>query len=231
MAPLFLLFSLPAPLSAPVIVVAALSSLVGGIGGINQTNLRALLAYSSIGHVGWLALLTQVSALTTALYFFIYICISVPLFLLLWLINRSGIAQTASISSWPQQYSTGVALLFLSLGGIPPLTGFLAKWLAIQTLHQLRLIITGALIGGALLSLYYYLIFFFRASARTFNSRQILIRTPTTSVTFPLLIAPATLGLAFLPLIYALTLLNKPQRHRHTLLSFRDLIRPRRHLP
>lgn len=35
-------------------LIAGTSSLVGGIGGINQTQIRAILAYSSVGHLGWI---------------------------------------------------------------------------------------------------------------------------------------------------------------------------------
>lgn len=62
-------------------VVSAASSIVGGVGGVNQTQVRRLLAYSSISHLGWMVFGLIHSYEVIKLYFGIYILISLCVFL------------------------------------------------------------------------------------------------------------------------------------------------------
>jgi len=60
-----------------------LSGLIGGFGGLNQVRLRKLLAFSSIGHLGWLTGSLLVSDLIWRVYFLIYSFLSFFLVILL----------------------------------------------------------------------------------------------------------------------------------------------------
>lgn len=197
-APLFLCFSLLTFNIAPILCLGALSSIVGGVGGINQTNLRALLAYSSIGHVGWLVIMSQISALTLVIYFSVYILVSAPLFFILLNLSGTQVNQVSSIQSWPLNYIVVFALLLLSLGGIPPLTGFIAKWFAIQSLVLVSGFTTSLLIAGSLISLYYYLVLFFSLVTRAFNAGHFInlkANAPNLWVPYTLVLPLAGLGL------------------------------------
>lgn len=189
--------------------MAIISALIGGLIGINQTRLRALLAYSSIGHVGWLLALSSSSTIITLIYFSVYISILIPLFLSFHLQSLSIPTQITSFSSLTKPHSLTMGILLLSLGGIPPLTGFFAKWAAIQHLINVNIFLVGILVLGALINLYYYLIMMF--SFTTIGARNKLAPqyNPNFSTNLILLTTPALVGTGVLSVLYALTLLNK----------------------
>nr|YP_009192170.1 NADH dehydrogenase subunit 2 [Magelona mirabilis]ALO81685.1 NADH dehydrogenase subunit 2 [Magelona mirabilis] len=201
-SPLFLLLTISSSLFKPLASISALSAIVGGLMGMNQTNLRPLLAYSSIGHMGWLILLTQASMGMLIIYFLVYISISAPLFLIFHLIFKERLSQNSPLQNWPKNQLILTGILILSLGGIPPLTGFMAKWLAIQYATPLAPLATTLLVIGSLLSLYYYLMLFFSiiispAKELNQNSSWSSLLSPLTT----LLMLPATIGIVLIPLL------------------------------
>lgn len=135
-----------------------LSTLVGGWGGLNQTQLRKILAYSSIAHMGWIIIILQFAPQLTLLALGTYIFITATAFLS-FKISLATKINTLS-SAWaktPTLIATS-ALALLSLGGLPPLTGFIPKWLILQELTKQELPLTATVIAlAALLSLYFYL--------------------------------------------------------------------------
>nr|AIE43262.1 NADH dehydrogenase subunit 2 [Aphyosemion bitaeniatum] len=134
------------------------SILIGGWGGLNQTQLRKLLAYSSIAHLGWMVLILQFSPSLTLLTLLIYIVMTFSTFAA-FMINKSTNISTLS-TSWVKTpvLSAITPLLLLSLGGLPPLTGFLPKWMILQELTKQHLPLVATLAAlSALLSLYFYL--------------------------------------------------------------------------
>ena len=142
-------------------LMAASSRLIGGIGGINQTQVRALLAYSSIGHLGWIvfAILQRSWAIKT--YFIIYVLISFCVFISLWYRNFSFIKNSKSLVRL-RYLSLPVLIILLSLAGLPPLLGFIPKWRVIVASISIRIwIFVFILMAGSLISLFYYLSLFF----------------------------------------------------------------------
>nr|QUL61409.1 NADH dehydrogenase subunit 2 [Chicoreus asianus] len=142
-------------------VVSAGSSLVGGLGGMNQTQIRALLAYSSIGHLGWMVFALLHSEWSMKFYLLVYIVISLCMFFSLW---KSDLSTMKDIDSLKMNKvnQMNIMLLLLSLGGLPPLLGFVSKWSVIlvgTSNPWLPLLLV--LIVGSLMSLFYYLTLFF----------------------------------------------------------------------
>nr|BCM23400.1 NADH dehydrogenase subunit 2 [Leiodon cutcutia] len=134
------------------------STLVGGWGGLNQTQLRKILAYSSIAHLGWMILILQFLPSLTLLTLTLYLLLTSTSFLIFTLNKTTTI--NALTTSWPKApiLTTATPLVLLSLGGLPPLTGFMPKWLILQELTKQNLALTATLMAlGALLSLYFYL--------------------------------------------------------------------------
>nr|AEB39340.1 NADH dehydrogenase subunit 2 [Ameerega hahneli] len=135
-----------------------LSTLIGGWGGINQTQTRKILAFSSIAHLGWMISILKISPELTLLNFILYIVMTSTLFLILIFMGSKNIMQLSS--SWPKSPTlvTISLLSLLSLSGLPPLTGFLPKWLIAQELIKQDLALFALLILlSTLLSLYFYL--------------------------------------------------------------------------
>nr|BAE72278.1 NADH dehydrogenase subunit 2 [Oryzias latipes] len=158
LAPFALLIQVFPDTPALITSLGLLSMLVGGWGGLNHTQLRKILAYSSIAHLGWMMIVMQFSTPLTALALLMYIVMTSSAFLTFNLLKSTDMNSLAM--SWAKTPSiTALApLMLLSLGGLPPLSGFLPKWLIIQELtkQELGLVATLAALS-ALLSLFFYL--------------------------------------------------------------------------
>nr|ADU77477.1 NADH dehydrogenase subunit 2 [Babylonia lutosa] len=166
LAPLFLVLSL-LELNQSYLVglvlclVSAGSSLIGGLGGMNQTQVRALLAYSSIGHLGWMVFAAMQGEWVMKTYLGIYMLISLSMFLSLWY-SDSGLMKHINNLKSNSPLQLSIMLLLLSLGGLPPLLGFVSKWLVIMSVSTSPwLSFIFLLILGSLMSLFYYLSLFF----------------------------------------------------------------------
>nr|AEB26565.1 NADH dehydrogenase subunit 2 [Nannoperca obscura] len=210
LAPFALLLQIQPTNSTILIMLGLMSTLVGGWGGLNQTQLRKILAYSSIAHLGWMILVLQFSPSLTFLTLLIYLIMTFSTFLVFKLNKATTI--NALATSWTKAPAmTALApLILLSLGGLPPLTGFLPKWLILQELTKQDLAPTATLAAlSALLSLFFYLRLSY-AITLTLSPNNLTgvtpWRLPSTQPTMPLAISTlATLTL--LPLAPAMTAL------------------------
>ena len=120
-----------------VVALAALSMVVGAIGALRQTNIKRLMAYSSIAHMGY-ALVGLSSALAVGVssvmvYMVIYVISSVGVFALILSLRRDGrpaerISDLAGFSTSHPMYAMALLVLMFSMAGIPPLGGFFGKW-------------------------------------------------------------------------------------------------------
>nr|YP_010045231.1 NADH dehydrogenase subunit 2 [Esox niger]QPF96592.1 NADH dehydrogenase subunit 2 [Esox americanus vermiculatus]QPF96683.1 NADH dehydrogenase subunit 2 [Esox niger]QPF96787.1 NADH dehydrogenase subunit 2 [Esox americanus americanus]BAN81584.1 NADH dehydrogenase subunit 2 [Esox niger] len=159
LAPFILLLQV-APTLEPslLVIIGVLSTLMGGWGGLNQTQLRKILAYSSIAHLGWMVIIIQFSPPLALLTLLIYIVMTSSAFLTFKFISSTTI--NALATSWtksPMIISLST-LILLSLAGLPPLTGFMPKWLILQELLKQDLPLLAFFAAmTALLSLYFYL--------------------------------------------------------------------------
>jgi NADH-quinone oxidoreductase subunit N len=147
-------------------VVAVASLTIGNFAAITQTNVKRLLAYSSIAHVGYI-LLGIVAGNETgmkgvAFYLFAYTFMNTGAFAVVILLRRKGlIGDTLEDMNGLFHRNTGAAVLMLifllSLAGIPPTAGFVGKffilWALIETRHYLLAILGAVYIVPAL---YYY---------------------------------------------------------------------------
>nr|QOJ45065.1 NADH dehydrogenase subunit 2 [Allobates caeruleodactylus] len=135
-----------------------LSILIGGWGGVNQNQIRKILAFSSIAHLGWMIAILKISPPLSILNFSLYIIMSSTLFYMFILVNSMNISQLAT--AWTKAPTlTALSLLsLLSLSGLPPLTGFIPKWLIAQEMIKQDLIlISFFMLMLTLLSLFFYL--------------------------------------------------------------------------
>nr|YP_002970942.1 NADH dehydrogenase subunit 2 [Chalarodon madagascariensis]BAH70448.1 NADH dehydrogenase subunit 2 [Chalarodon madagascariensis] len=140
------------------LLMAATSTFIGGWGGLNQTQLRKLMAYSSIAHLGWMAAITPIMSNILILNLMIYLLMTTSMFTTLILSKSKTIQDTATSWTYSPMLTTITMLTLLSLGGLPPLTGFLPKWLIMEELTLQNLIpITVMLAMASLLSLFFYL--------------------------------------------------------------------------
>nr|BCD55896.1 NADH dehydrogenase subunit 2 [Larvivora komadori namiyei] len=140
------------------VVMAILSAALGGWMGLNQTQIRKILAFSSISHLGWMAIIIIYSPKLALLNFYLYILMTTAVFLILNSINTLKLSTLMTTWTKTPALSAALMLTLLSLAGLPPLTGFLPKWLIIQELTKQEMAPAATIIALlSLLSLFFYL--------------------------------------------------------------------------
>nr|AEI99512.1 NADH dehydrogenase subunit 2 [Picoides villosus]AEI99513.1 NADH dehydrogenase subunit 2 [Picoides villosus]AEI99514.1 NADH dehydrogenase subunit 2 [Picoides villosus]AEI99515.1 NADH dehydrogenase subunit 2 [Picoides villosus] len=139
-------------------LMAIASTALGGWTGLNQTQLRKILAFSSISHLGWMTAIIIYIPKLTLLTFLLYTLLTSTIFLSL---NTSYTTKLSTLmTSWTKtpMLNATLMLTLLSLAGLPPFIGFLPKWLIIQELTKQEMTPTAlALALLSLLSLFFYL--------------------------------------------------------------------------
>jgi len=141
-----------------VTVAAIISAVVGAIGGLNQTLLRKLLAYSSINHIAWIMAALLIRERTWLLYFLVYSLISVSVVILLFYTQTYHFNHLINHTASKPATKAAIFISLLSLGGLPPFTGFIPKWIVIQQLcSSQNFLLLVILLGSSLFTLFYYL--------------------------------------------------------------------------
>ncbi|NNC72203.1 MAG: NADH-quinone oxidoreductase subunit N, partial [Sphingomonadaceae bacterium] len=151
-----------------VIFVAIASIALGAVAAIGQTNIKRLLAYSSINNIGFaligLAAGTEAGVAATLSYMAIYVVMTLGSFLcVLQMRDAEGrpvedIASLAGLSKSQPGLAAAFAVFMFSLAGIPPLLGFWAKFLVFDAAVQSGLIMLAAFgIALSVIGAFYYL--------------------------------------------------------------------------
>jgi NADH-quinone oxidoreductase subunit N len=152
-----------------IVIFAALASIfLGAVAAFGQTNIKRLLAYSSINNVGFalvgLAAGTPQGASSVLFYMAVYVVMTLGAFLcVLWMRDKDGnpvenIAALSGLSQTRPGYAAAIAIFMFSLAGIPPLFGFWPKLLVFQAAVNSGLIaLAVAAIVGTVVGAYYYL--------------------------------------------------------------------------
>ena len=119
-----------------VIFISLASMILGALAAISQTNIKRLMAYSSIGHVGYalvgLAAGTEEGVRGVAVYLAIYIFMNVGTFACILCMRQKdrmveGIEDLKGLSKTDPMMALALAVFMFSMAGIPPLAGFFGK--------------------------------------------------------------------------------------------------------
>nr|YP_007625602.1 NADH dehydrogenase subunit 2 [Notochelys platynota]ADY25039.1 NADH dehydrogenase subunit 2 [Notochelys platynota] len=159
LAPLSLLVMTAQSMNTFLMVMLGLTSIiVGGWGGLNQTQLQKIMAFSSIAHLGWMITILTLSPKLTMLTFYTYITMTSTTFLMIKLLETNKVSMM--MMSWTKlpMLNVTMMLILMSLAGLPPLTGFMPKWLIIQELSKQHMcFIATTMTIMSMLSLFFYL--------------------------------------------------------------------------
>nr|AXK16140.1 NADH dehydrogenase subunit 2 [Cyrtodactylus sanpelensis] len=205
-APLTLLFMTHHTLNHTILLAMGLTSaLVGGWAGLNQTQIRTIMAFSSIAHMGWLMTAMALNPSLTTLTMITYMITTTATFMPLATTTKTI---TDLGTTWPLSPPTLAATMItlMSLGGLPPLTGFMPKWLILKELSSTGLItLATTILMASLPSLFFYIRLAYLAMLTTpptttntehkwrFKPNQPTYMTPTITATALLLPLTATL--------------------------------------
>ena len=150
-----------------VVVVSVLSMVLGALAAISQTNIKRLMAYSSIGHVGYalvgLAAGTEEGIKGVIIYLTIYLAMNVGTFGCILSMRVQGrmveqISDLGGLAKTNPRMAAALLLFMFSLAGIPPLAGFFGKWFVFAAAINAGLV-TLAVIGvlASVVGAFYYL--------------------------------------------------------------------------
>jgi NADH-quinone oxidoreductase subunit N len=150
-----------------IVVLALASMIVGALGAIGQTNIKRLMAYSSIGNVGFalvgLAAGSQEGIQSVLVYLALYLAMTLGAFACIMALQRDGkpveeISELSGLAANHGKLALVLALLMFSLAGIPPLAGFFGKlyvFLAAVKANLMWLAIAGVV--ASVISAFYYI--------------------------------------------------------------------------
>jgi NADH-quinone oxidoreductase subunit N len=149
------------------IIMAVLSIAIGNITAIAQTNLKRMLAYSTISHIGFLLFGIMSGTLNgfiaSMLYVSVYVLTTLGSFGMILLLSRKGfesenLDDLKGLSTRSPWYAFLMLLLMFSLAGVPPTIGFYAKFAVLQAALQaglVKLVVFAVLM--AVIGAFYYL--------------------------------------------------------------------------
>ena len=166
-----------------IIFISIASMILGAVAAIGQKNIKRLLAYSSIGHVGYAlagVATGKISGYESAIvYISIYVIMNIGIFSCLYLLKKDGvykenISDLSGVSKKNPLLAIAFLIILFSLAGIPPLGGFFAKFYVFTAVLEQKMY-TLAIIGllTTVISAFYYLkiikTIYFDDSAFTFD--------------------------------------------------------------
>nr|AAZ15997.1 NADH dehydrogenase subunit 2 [Eurycea cirrigera] len=174
LAPMILLIQIGPELNPMLLTTFGLLSIIlGGWGGLNQPQIRKIMAYSSIAHLGWMTVVLIYSPQLTIFNLLLYLLMTTAMFLMSLNIASTNINKMAT--SWTKYSSltSAMMIILMSLGGLPPTSGFVPKWLILEELVKQNMTLIAIITAmSALLSLFFYLRLSYATSLTTPPSTQ-----------------------------------------------------------
>ena len=147
--------------------ISGLTMIVGNIAALRQTNVKRMLAYSSIAQVGYMLIGlssgTEMGSSAVLMYAFVYLFANIGLFASLIVLSREGeakesVSDFSGLARRHPLFAFAITIFLLSLTGIPPTGGFIGKFYLFMSAVRagyLKLAIIGVL--ASVISLFYYM--------------------------------------------------------------------------
>jgi len=185
-----------------VALLSVLSMFLGAFAAISQTNIKRLMAYSSIAHMGYalmgLAAGTVVGVQAMLIYMAIYVTMNIGVFAFIMTMERDGqpVVDIASLNLYSKVQpgrAFAVLLLMFSLAGVPPLVGFFAKLWVLRAAVEADLVwlAVAGVLASAIAAFYYLRIVFYMY----FGKEGAVLETGRSPVLWTMLMASAAIML------------------------------------
>jgi len=168
-----------------VIVISIASMVLGAFGAIAQTNIKRMMAYSSIGHVGYaligLAVANEGGVRSVLVYIAIYVFMNIGTFACIISMRRDersveNIYDLAGLSKSHPAMAAALSIFMFSMAGIPPLAGFIGKFYIFMSAVEAGLF-TLAILGvlSSVIGAFYYIrivkiMYFDKATSQTLDT-------------------------------------------------------------
>jgi NADH-quinone oxidoreductase subunit N len=185
------------------IFISISSMILGSVAAIGQTNLKRLIAYSSIGHIGYvlagLSTGTNAGIQSSIIYICIYIVMNLALFTCLFMLKRNdqyfeNIDDLSGLSKNHPLLSLSLLIILFSLAGIPPLAGFFAKFYVFKIVIEESMYFL-AIVGllSTVIAAFYYLkiikiVYFDQEKEKYDNDHSLWIKASLTLSTILILL-------------------------------------------
>nr|YP_010568110.1 NADH dehydrogenase subunit 2 [Chalcorana labialis]UZC57504.1 NADH dehydrogenase subunit 2 [Chalcorana labialis] len=191
------------------IAIGLLSVLIGGWGGMGQNQLRKLMAFSSIGHLGWMIVVMKFNPLISLLTFILYIIMTTAMFMALMVNYTTKMSEISTSWHKTPTLSAATMLILISLAGLPPLTGFTPKLIILlELVKQYTILLALLILSASLLALFFYLRLTYIVSLTLPpNTSTSSSSWRVTKKSHPMLAIMTTLTLIMLPLTPTLLIL------------------------
>nr|ATG83378.1 NADH dehydrogenase subunit 2 [Cnemaspis sp. 11 IA-2017] len=159
LAPLTLLYLTAQTMPTNILLLMGMASaLLGGWAGLNQTQTRKIMAFSSIAHMGWLVTIITMNPSLTTLTFLMYTIMTSSLFISMSTNKTNSITSLSTVWTHSPTLLVTMMLTLMALGGLPPLSGFMPKWLILKELTTAGLLtLSTTLALASLPSLFFYI--------------------------------------------------------------------------
>nr|QCI09456.1 NADH dehydrogenase subunit 2 [Urolabida sp. FS-2019] len=129
---------------------------IGALGGLNQTSLRKIMAYSSINHLGWMMILSKTKD-NWIIYIMLYSLLMITVCAYFKSFNLLYTNQLFNMNMNNLQ-KMNLIIIMMSLGGMPPMLGFLPKWMVIEEMMMDKsMFIITVMIMFSMLTLFFYM--------------------------------------------------------------------------
>ena len=171
-----------------ILLILIMSIIYSCIFSLNQSNLKLIISYSSVIQICWVLNLLYINELIIMIYFIIYIFISLQIFFIFLYFNINRLNDLMNLKLFNSLNFMFLIFSIIALGGLPPFSGFIIKWISIQSLFNLNsFLYLFLIILVSLIRLFFYLRILFPLLLFFSNTKKLHWKFINLNFSFPII--------------------------------------------
>nr|AZL93503.1 NADH dehydrogenase subunit 2 [Torymus sp. ZJUH_2016035] len=171
-----------------ILLLLILSMFYSCVSSLSQINLKLIMSYSSVIQMSWIINLLYINEMMMIIYFLVYSLISLQMFFMFMYFDINNLNDLFNLKLTKTFNYLFLMFSIMSLGGLPPMSGFVMKWISIQSLFNLNsFFYLFFMILVSLISLFFYLRIIFPLYLFSSNSKKLNWKFINLNFTFPIL--------------------------------------------